>query len=104
MVGHVLAILRTILRTMGELWETSCLMPAQPAKWVTHVRGAIKQQHGFGWSIREIAGKVQLTRRFEDGTRSAVVLDLPWNPDCTGVLLGLLPEIRSRMDGQHSLV
>lgn len=76
-------------------------MPVQPAKWVTHVRGALKQQHGFGWSIREIAGKVQLTRRFEDGSRSAVVLDLPWNADCTGALLGLLPEIRSRMDAQQ---
>ncbi|CAK6688206.1 hypothetical protein [Synechococcus sp. CBW1107] len=76
-------------------------MPAQPAKWVRLVRGAIKQQHGFGWSIREIAGKVQLTRRFEDGSRSAVVLDLRWDAECTGTLLGLLPEIRRRMDGQQ---
>ncbi len=76
-------------------------MVSQQAKWVTNVRGAIKQQHGFGWSIREIAGKVQLTHRFEDGSRSAVVLDLPWNADCTGELLGLLPEIRNRMDGQR---
>jgi hypothetical protein len=82
-----------------EPWETSCLMPVRPAKWVSHVRGAIKQQHGFGWSIREIASKVQLTRRFEDGSRSAVVLDLPWNADCTGDLLTLLPQIAAEWMG-----
>lgn len=85
----------------GEALLSGSSMAAQPAKWVSNVRGAIKHQHGFGWSIREVAGKVQLTRRFEDGSRSSVVLDLPWNPDCTGTLLGLLPEIRHRMEGQQ---
>jgi len=76
-------------------------MPAQHAKWVAHVRGAIKQQHGFGWSVRGISGKVQLTRRYEDGTRSSVVLDLPWTSACAAELLPLVLEIRERMDSQQ---
>lgn len=70
-------------------------------KWVKTLRDAIKQEHGFGWSIREKAGKVQLTRRFEDGTRSSVTLDHPWNSGATSDVLGLLPEIRNRMDTQR---
>lgn len=70
-------------------------------RWVSTLRAAIKQQHGFGWSVREKNGKVQLTRRFEDNTRSSITLDLPWNPESTSEVLGLLPEIRSRMDSQR---
>jgi hypothetical protein len=47
--------------------------------WTRVLRALFKTEHGFGWSIREHRGKVQLTRRFEDGTRSAVSLDLPWD-------------------------
>jgi hypothetical protein len=46
-------------------------------------------------------GTVLLTRRFEDGSRSAVVLDLPWNPCCTSSVLELQPESRLRMEGQQ---
>ena len=44
--------------------------------WVSTLRKAIKQQYGFGWHVREKAGKVQLTRRFDDGLRSSVTLDV----------------------------
>ncbi len=70
-------------------------------KWVSTLRAAIKQEHGFGWGIRDKGGKVQVTRRFEDGTRSSVTLDCPWNPEATSEVLGLLPEIRSRMESQR---
>ena len=70
-------------------------------RWVATLRAAVKQQHGFGWSLREKAGKVQLTRRFEDGTRSSVTLDCSWSPEATAEVLSLLPEIRSRMDKQR---
>ena len=71
------------------------------SKWFEILRAAIKQQHGFGWSVRDKGGKVQLTRRFEDGTRSSITLDCPWNPEATSEVLGLLPEIRKRMDAQR---
>jgi len=70
-------------------------------RWVSTLRAAIKQEHGFGWGIRDKGGKVQLSRRFEDGTRASVTLNCPWNPEATSEVLGLLPEIRSRMETQR---
>ncbi|QPN61995.1 hypothetical protein [Synechococcus sp. CBW1004] len=70
-------------------------------RWVLTLREAIKQEHGFGWSVREKSGKVQLTHRYEDGSRSSITLDCPWNPEAISEVLGLLPEIRSRMESQR---
>ena len=66
------------------------------------LRALIKTEHGFGWSIREHRGKVQLTRRFEDGTHSAVSLDLPWDASCQTGVVNAVGEIRQRMDA-HGL-
>ena len=70
--------------------------------WTRALRALIKTEHGFGWSIREHRGKVQLTRRFEDGTRSAVSLDLPWDASCQTGVVNAVGEIRQRMDA-HGL-
>ncbi len=70
--------------------------------WTGALRALIKTEHGFGWSIREHRGKVQLTRRFEDGTRSAVSLDLPWDASCQTGVVNAVGEIRQRMDA-HGL-
>jgi len=56
-------------------------MPQQ-RPWVTTLRASLKQEHGFGWGIREKQGKVQLTRRFEDLSRSSVTLDVSWDARC----------------------
>ena len=47
------------------------------------LRDAIKREQGLGWSVREISSPIQLTRRFDDGMRSSVTLDLPWSPAST---------------------
>ncbi|MCS5692622.1 site-specific integrase [Cyanobium sp. FGCU-6] len=79
--------------------ETS--MPAPRKKtWDATLRELIRTQHGFGWSIRGHRGKVQITRRYEDGTRASVSLDLPWDAYCQTETLTLLDEIRQRMEGQ----
>jgi len=70
--------------------------------WTGALRALIKTEHGFGWSIREHRGKVQLTRRFEDGTRSAVSLELPWDASCQTGVVNAVGEIRQRMDA-HGL-
>ena len=70
--------------------------------WTRALRALIKTEQGFGWSIREHRGKVQLTRRFEDGTRSAVSLDLPWDASCQTGVVNAVGEIRQRMDA-HGL-
>ncbi|PSB37931.1 integrase [Aphanothece minutissima] len=76
-------------------------MPAtrKPA-WISALRHLLKTEHGYGWSIREHRGKVQLTRRFEDGSRSSVSLDLPWDASCQSGVVQAIGEIRQRMEAQ----
>jgi hypothetical protein len=45
---------------------------------------------------------VQLAGRFEDGTRSAMSLDLPWDALCQSGVVNRVGEIRQRMDA-HGL-
>lgn len=76
-------------------------MPAPRKKsWDATLRDVIKTQHGFGWSIRGHRGKVQLTRRYDDGTRASVSLDLPWDASSQAEVVTVLGEIRQRMDAQ----
>ena len=75
-------------------------MSGHSTRWIETLRNAIKQEHGFGWNVREISGKVQLTRRYEDQTRSSVVLDIRWNSEAITPVLALLQEIRERMEQQ----
>lgn len=65
------------------------------------MRASLKQEHGFGWSVREKQGKVQLTRRYEDGSRSSVTLAIAWDSRCLSEVTGLVSEIRTRMENQH---
>ena len=85
----------------GGSQSSGCLVGSRSDQWALELRKLIKREHGFGWNIREISGKVQLARRFEDGSRSAVVLDVPWNAACATEVLGLLKEIRDRMEQQR---
>ncbi|MFM6180915.1 MAG: hypothetical protein ACKPA8_05240, partial [Dolichospermum sp.] len=75
-------------------------MASTDEAWVTLVRRTIKQSVGRGWTIREKRGKIDLSRRFDDGTRSTVILDLPWTASSVSPLLSLLKEISERMDKQ----
>ncbi|MEB3361450.1 MAG: site-specific integrase [Synechococcaceae cyanobacterium] len=76
-------------------------MPAPRKKsWDATLRDVIRTQHGFGWSIRGHRGKVQLTRRYDDGSRASVSLDLPWDASSQTEVVTVLGEIRQRMDAQ----
>lgn len=75
-------------------------MPSARPRWVQTLRDALKQEHGFGWNVREISGRVQLTRRFPDRTRSSVVLDIPWTSECITPVLATVHGIRVRMEEQ----
>ena len=74
------------------------LMPSSSPRWVITLRDAIKREHGLGWSVREMSGRIQLTRRFDDGSRSSVTLDLPWSPASTRSALNQIKELRERME------
>ncbi|MFM7394870.1 MAG: hypothetical protein ACKO22_11035 [Cyanobium sp.] len=61
------------------------------------LRDPIKREDGPGWSVREMSGRIQLTSRFDDGTRSSVTLDLPWSPASATSALSQIKELRERM-------
>ncbi|MCP9930607.1 hypothetical protein KBY82_07415 [Cyanobium sp. AMD-g] len=75
-------------------------MGAMPPPWVASLRALLKTSHGFGWTVREIHGHVQLTHRYPDGSRSSAVLDLPWSPEAATAVAVRVQEIRSRMESQ----
>jgi hypothetical protein len=66
--------------------------------WVYLFRRALKAEHGHGWSVREQSGKVQLTRRFEEGTRSSVFLEIAWNAGCISRVIERVSTVRERME------
>jgi integrase len=70
-------------------------------RWVATLRHALKGEHGRGWSVRDKHGRVQITRRFEDGTRSAVDTAISWDAAAVRPTLDLIAAIRERMDGQQ---
>jgi integrase len=98
-LGHALVEVRTILRKNGGWFRSS--MSVRSPRWVKTLRDAIKQEHGFGWNVRDIAGKVQLSRRYADKTRSSIVLDVPWNSECITPVLWLVEQLRTRMERQQ---
>ena len=54
--------------------------------------------------MRDQSGKVQLTRHFEDGTRSSVVLEITWNAGCISKVIERVSTIRNRMETQTLLL
>jgi len=80
------------------------LMSSSSPRWVITLRDAIKREHGLGWSVREMSGRIQLTRRFDDGTRSSATLDLPWSPASTTSALSQIKELRERMESAGLLI
>ena len=76
-------------------------MPAKREQWFVTVRRQLKAEHGFGWSIRDHRGTVQLTRRFEDDSRSSAYLPLPWRKDSGTPFLNWVTAIRNLMEQQN---
>ena len=75
------------------------VMPKElPDDWVLNLRQEVKKQHGFGWNVRDLRGRVQLSRRLEDKSRSAVILPIPWNPKALVPVLKWLDEIVALME------
>ncbi|CAK6689098.1 hypothetical protein BBFGKLBO_00548 [Synechococcus sp. CBW1107] len=66
--------------------------------WVRDLRSIVKREHGRGWSLSEQSGKVKLTRRYPDGVRSSVVLDLAWASSSATTVLTQIQTIRCRME------
>ena len=74
-------------------------------QWFETLRLSISQEHGKGWSVREMGaskrnpiGRCQLTRIWEDRTRSSVVLPLEWKATNQTAILATVGQLRTRMD------
>jgi len=88
-------------------------MPDKPSKWINSLREEIRKECGEGWMVRGIGNglvqKVQLTVRFEDGTRSSIVLGpqaksdpdfVPWVGTSAGWILKISTDISLIMKSQ----
>ena len=89
------AIWRTIWRT-----STDHLHLLIKAVWSDNLRQVLKREHGKGWSVRDHRGRVQLTRIFEDRSRSAVYLRLTWTADNATAILNTVAAIHDLMDSR----
>lgn len=75
-------------------------------QWFDTLRLSIRQEHGKGWSVREIGatkrnpiGRCQLTRIWENRTRSSVVLPIEWKAtNATAILTTVGRQVRTLME------
>ncbi|QBE68369.1 integrase [Synechococcus sp. WH 8101] len=77
-------------------------------QWFDLLRLQLRQQHGKGWSVREIGassrnpiGRCQLTRIWEDRTRSSVVMPLEWKATNATAILATVGQLRSLMEERN---
>ena len=77
-------------------------------QWFETLRLQIRQEHGTGWSVREIGatnrnpiGRCQLTRIWEDRTRSSVVMPLEWKATNTTAILTAVGQLRTLMEERN---
>ncbi len=78
---------------------------ASRQQWFETLRLSIQQEHGKGWSIWEIGatkrnpiGRCRLTRMYEDGTRSSVVMPLEWKATNATAILATVSQLRTLME------
>jgi hypothetical protein len=76
--------------------------------WFETLRLSIRQEHGKGWSVREIGvtarnpiGRAQLTRIWEDRTRSSVTLPLEWKASNATAILTAVGQLRTLMEERN---
>ncbi|MFL0724385.1 MAG: hypothetical protein AB8A40_09575 [Prochlorococcus sp.] len=88
-------------------------MADKSAKWITALRDAIRRDCGDGWMVRGVGDglvqRVQLTVRFDDGTRNSIILGpkaksdpdfIPWVGTSAGWILNMSSEISQLMKEQ----
>lgn len=77
-------------------------------QWFDTLRLQLRQEHGKGWSIREVGvtarnpiGRAQLTRIWEDRTRSSVALPLEWKASNATAILTTVGQLRTLMEERN---
>ena len=74
-------------------------MPAQ--KWEKTLRQQIKDNHGNGWNVIAQSGKCKLTRRYEDGSKSAKVLSIEWKATNSVEILNAVTRCRELCESRN---
>ena len=74
-----------------------------PARWVTSLRTAVAGEFPKGWLLSEQSGRIKLTIKYSDGTRSSGMLPIPWEPACVTPALNALGSIRASVEAGRPL-
>lgn len=85
-------------RDVGLRQPVTTRMANKTPDWVKTLRKSFKLQAGKGWTIRPIAGNIQINVRFTDNTTSSVVTDLPWVGSSQEHLIPLAGKMKSHIE------
>ena len=72
-----------------------------PQKWEQTLRRQIRDNHGNGWNVIVQSGKCKLTRRYEDGTKSAKVLPIESKATNSVQILNAVIRVRQLMESRN---
>ena len=72
-----------------------------PQKWEQTLRRQIRDNHGNGWNVIAQSGKCKLTRRYEDGSKSAKVLPIEWKATKSVVILNAVTRVRELVETRN---
>ncbi len=72
-----------------------------PQKWEQTLRRQIRDNHGAGWNVIQQSGKCKLTRRYEDGAKSAKVLPIEWKATNSVQILNAVTRVRELVETRN---
>lgn len=70
-------------------------------EWILSLRRMLRATYGSVWSVRGINGRTQLTLRYDDGTRSAVVTETPWAGPSSAAILDMVRQLHPLVMDRH---
>ena len=69
--------------------------------WKDILRQQIKNEHGFGWNVSEQSEKTKVVRRYEDDSRSSVMLPIEWKASNAREIADSVARLKEIMDDQN---
>ncbi|KZR86524.1 hypothetical protein MITS9509_01528 [Synechococcus sp. MIT S9509] len=70
--------------------------------WDHDLRRQIKREHGTGWTLYPQSSGTKLTRRYEDGKKSSVMLEIEWAPSSATAITNAVGVLAARMN-EHDI-
>ena len=71
--------------------------------WKDILRQQIKNEHGFGWNVSEQSEKTKVVRRYEDDSRSSVMLPIEWRASNAREIADSIARLKDLMEDQNVL-